>query len=346
MVTKTPDKRIKVSILGASGYSGQELLGRLAVHGGAEVVHAFGQASAGTRLDELMPSLKGQTELVLEPFSIEAAAEGQVAFIALPSGEALAVVPRLLERNVTVIDLGGDFRLKDPSLYERYYGRRHPAPELLEGAVYGLTEWNRAAIAKAELIANPGCYPTSVLLPLLPLLKEAIIDSESISVSSMSGVSGAGRSAAPDLAFAEVNESVKAYKVGMHQHLPEMNTYCRAFAGVATQLNFVPHLLPITRGIYSTMFARLTRAQDPAALTATFQQYYGNEPFVRLRDGRAPEIKHVRNTNRIDIGFTIDLATKQVTLLAAIDNLVKGASGQAIQNFNVRYGFPETEGLL
>jgi len=264
----------------------------------------------------------------------------------LPSGEALGVVPQLLDKDITVIDLGGDFRLKDASLYERYYGRRHPMPELLERAVYGLTEWNRAAIAGADLIANPGCYPTSVLLPLLPLLKEAIIDAQGISVSSMSGVSGAGRSAVIELAFAEVNESVKAYKVGVHQHLPEMNTYCTTFSGVPTTLNFVAHLLPMTRGIYSTMFARLRRELDAAALAETFRRYYKGEPFVRCLDGRAPEIKHVRETNRVDIGFTIDDATQQVILLAAIDNLVKGASGQAIQNFNVRYGFAETEGLV
>jgi len=345
MRKNTPPERVRVSILGASGYSGQELLSRLTGHPGAEIVHAFAQASAGTRVDDLIPSLKGRTELVLEPFSIESAAQCDAAFVALPSGEALEAVPRLLEKDVTVIDLGGDFRLKDASVYERYYGRRHPAPELLERAVYGLTEWNRRAIAGADLIANPGCYPTSVLLPLLPLLKEAIIDAESISVSSMSGVSGAGRSATLELAFAEVNESVRAYKVGVHQHLPEMSAYCRAFSGVPTTLNFVAHLLPITRGIYSTMFARLKREHDVSALAATFERYYGNEPFVRLLDGRVPEIKHVRNTNRVDIGFTVDLATQQVTVLAAIDNLVKGASGQAIQNFNVRYGFSESEGL-
>lgn len=345
MSKKRPQGRVAVAILGASGYSGQELLARLVRHSGAEVVHAFAQASAGTRVDALIPSLEGRTALVLEPFSVEAAADCEIAFVALPSGEALDAVPRLLEKNVTVIDLGGDFRLKDASVYERYYGRRHPWPELLDRAVYGLTEWNRAAIAGADLIANPGCYPTSVLLPLLPLLKESIIDAESISVSSMSGVSGAGRSAALELMFAEVNESVRAYKVGVHQHLPEMHTYCRAFSGVPTKLNFVAHLLPITRGIYSTIFARLRRGHTTAALAATFTRYYGSEPFVRCLDGRVPEIKHVRETNRIDIGFTVDLATQQVTLLAAIDNLVKGASGQAIQNFNVRYGFPETEGL-
>lgn len=346
MLAKGPQKQVAVTVLGASGYSGQELLGRLAGHAGARVMHAFAQASVGTRVDELMPSLKGRSELVFEPFSVEAAAECEAAFVALPSGEALSAVPQLLERGVTVIDLGGDFRLKDASLYEQYYGRRHPRPELLERAVYGLTEWNRAAIAQADLIANPGCYPTSVLLPLLPLLKERIIDAQGISVSSMSGVSGAGRSAMLELAFAEVNESVRAYKVGVHQHLPEMNAYCTAFSGTPTTLNFVAHLLPITRGIYSTIFAGLRRDLDTAALAATFKQYYDGEPFVRCLDGHAPEIKHVRDTNRADIGFTVDALTQQVTLLATIDNLVKGASGQAIQNFNVRYGFAETEGLV
>ena len=345
MAEASPQGRVKVSILGASGYSGQELIRRLVDHAGAELVHVFAQSTAGIAVSELLPSLTGRTTLKFESFSIEAASGSEVAFVALPSGEALHVVPGLLERGITVIDLGGDFRLKDASLYERFYGRGHPFPELLDRSVYGLSEWNRQALAGASLVANPGCYPTSVLIPLLPLLKEKLIDGRSISVSSMSGVSGAGRSAAMDLSFAEVNESVRAYKVGAHQHQPEMQAYARAFGGTETRLNFVAHLLPITRGIYSTLFARLSNGVDLSTISSTFNHYYGKEPFVRLLEKRAPEIAHVRGSNRIDIGFSVDPSTGQVALLAAIDNLVKGASGQAIQNFNIRYGFKETEGL-
>ncbi|MBE0555645.1 MAG: N-acetyl-gamma-glutamyl-phosphate reductase, partial [Proteobacteria bacterium] len=244
-----------------------------------------------------------------------------------------------------VIDLGGDFRLKDTSLYERYYGRPHPVPELLQRAVYGLSEWNRKAVSEAALVANPGCYPTSVLLPVLPLLKEGIIDGEGISISSMSGVSGAGRSATVELSFAEVNETVRAYKVGVHQHEPEMQTYCRAFGGIETKVNFVAHLLPINRGIYSTMFAHLKENKDLSTIASTFDRYYGKEPFIRILESRPPEIAHVRGNTRIDIGFTVDENSREVIILSAIDNLVKGAAGQAIQNFNIRYGFNETEGL-
>jgi N-acetyl-gamma-glutamyl-phosphate reductase len=338
-------RRKKVSVLGASGYSGQELLRRLIDHPGAELVHAFAHTAAGNSLSDLLPSLRGRTSLALEEFSVEAAAESEAAFVALPSGEALRVVPQLLEKGLTVIDLGGDFRLKDGSSYERYYGRQHPFPALLESAVYGLSEWNRKALANASLIANPGCYPTSVLLAVLPLLTEHLIEGGSISVSSMSGVSGAGRSATLELSFAEVNESVRAYKVGVHQHQPEIQTYCQNFSGTPARVNFVAHLLPITRGIYSTIFAQVNQNVDLPRIASTFERSYGTEPFVRICGSKPPEIGQVRGTNRIDIGFVLDSGTGQVTILSAIDNLVKGAAGQAIQNFNIRYGFNETEGL-
>jgi N-acetyl-gamma-glutamyl-phosphate reductase len=345
-MTKSSPEPLPVCILGASGYSGQELLRRLIGHPGVRLIHAFAQTNAGLPVTELVPSLHGRTTLRFEPFSLEAAAEGRMAFVALPSGEALHIVPQLLDRGVMVIDLGGDFRLQDPILYQKAYGRKHPAPELLDRSVYGLSEWNRQSIAGASLIANPGCYPTSVLLPVLPLLKEGIIDSTAVHISSMSGVSGAGRTGHVELSFAEVNESVRAYKVGVHQHQPEMEAFCRTFAGTDARLNFVAHLLPLTRGIYSTMFAGLQPNADFSTIRSIYERYYGNEPFVRILDGKAPEIAEVRGSNRIDIGFTINSNTGGVTLLAAIDNLVKGAAGQAIQNFNIRYGFTETEGLV
>lgn len=345
MATGSQQDRVSVSVLGASGYSGQELLRRLVDHAGVDLVHVFAQSSAGSPVTELLPSLKGHRHLQFEAFSLEAAAESSVVFVALPSGESLQTIPRLVERGLTVIDLGGDFRLKELSLYEKAYGRSHPFPALLRQAVYGLSEWNRESIANASLIANPGCYPTSVLLPVLPLLKDELIDGKALNVSSMSGVSGAGRNAALELSFAEVNESVRAYKVGVHQHQPEMEAYCQAFAGTETKLNFVAHLLPITRGIYSTVFARLRPEIDASRIRSTYERYYSKEPFIRILNGAPPEIAKVRDSNRVDLSFVVSPQSETLMILAAIDNLVKGAAGQAIQNFNIRYGFTETEGL-
>ncbi len=336
---------VAVTVVGASGYSGQELLRRLAVHPGVELVHAFAQSTVGVPVAELLPSLAGRTRLAFEPYSLNAAREARVAFVALPSGEALSIVPELLDQGMVVIDLGGDFRLKDSALYAQAYGRQHPLPGLLAHAVYGLSEWNRKSIAGASLIANPGCYPTSVLLPVLPLLKENVLDSTALNVSSMSGVSGAGRSAALELSFAEVNESVRAYKVGVHQHRPEMETFCQVFAGATTKLNFVAHLLPITRGIYSTIFATLRSGVELSRVRSIYETYYGREPFIRFLDGKPPELARVRESNRTDISAFTDTSTGGLTILSAIDNLVKGAAGQAIQNFNIRFGFNETEGL-
>ncbi len=337
---------IKISIVGASGYSGAELLKILLRHRQVEVERLFANSSAGKRVAEVYPWFSGEVEASYEQYSAEAACKSDVVFIAMPSGEAMHIVPELINRGQRVIDLGGDFRLKDPSLYQKFYQRDHKATDLLPRAVFGLPEWNRSQIKSATLVANPGCYATSAILPLAPVLKEGIVQLHGITISSLSGVSGAGRSASLDLSFTEVNESVKAYKVGIHQHTPEIQTALEAIAGAPVSLTFVPHLLPITRGIYTSIYAPLAENVRQGDVLAAFRKYYDHEPFVRILDTAIPEIKHVNYTNYIDIGFRIYSDNDQLIILSTIDNLIKGAAGQAVQNMNLMFGLKETEGLL
>jgi N-acetyl-gamma-glutamyl-phosphate reductase len=342
----TVSASITASIIGASGYSGAELFGLLEHHPHVTVGKLFAQSSAGKQLQEVLPRFAKTRSLELEPFSLEAACKSDVVFIALPSGEAMKMVPGLLERGKRVIDLGGDFRIKDPSEYDLFYKRAHAAPQLLGTAVYGLPEWDRTAIASANLVANPGCYPTGAILPLVPLLKEGLIEPHGIAISSLSGVSGAGRSASLDLSFAEVNESVRAYKVGTHQHIPEIRNALAKLSGRNVAMTFVPHLLPITRGIYTTIFASLISPLSAERVFGAYQKYYADAPFVRVSEEAIPEIKHVQHTNFIDIGFRLYPENDQLVIFSVIDNLVKGAAGQAVQNMNLMFGFNETEGLL
>jgi len=339
-----------VSIVGASGYSGAELYSLLSSHFSIRVGKLFANTSAGKHFHEVFPrfSPKFATSKspLFEQYSSDAACSSEIVFIALPSGEAMRIVPELLQRGKRIIDLGGDFRLKNVSVYEQYYKHQHSSPALLNQAVYGLPEWNREAIRKAKLVANPGCYPTSALLPLLPLLKEKVIRDDGIAISSLSGVSGAGRSASADLSFAEINESVKAYKVGVHQHTPEIKSVLSELAGRAITCSFVPHLLPITRGIYTSIYAPLAQEVTPERVDEIYKSYYAREPFIRFSANDIPEIKHVTNTNVLDIGFRIDGENKMLIILSALDNLIKGAAGQAVQNMNLMLGFSETEGLL
>lgn len=337
---------IQVSVVGASGYSGAELFKILLRHRHTKVDKLFANSSAGKGVTDLYPWFAGRVEASYQQYSVDAACKSDLIFVALPSGEAMNIVPDLLSRGKKVIDLGGDFRLKDPSLYEKYYKREHKAPGVLPQAVFGLPEWNREQIKSAALIANPGCYSTSAILPLAPLLKEGIIQSNGISISALSGVSGAGRSSGLDYSFVEVNESVKAYKVGVHQHIPEIKSTLETISSKTVSLTFVPHLLPITRGIYSSIYAPIATEVTQGDVFAAFRKHYGNEPFVRISDTLVPEIKNVNYTNYIDIGFRVYTENNQVIILAAIDNLVKGAAGQAVQNMNLMFGFEETEGLL
>ncbi|NUN70765.1 MAG: N-acetyl-gamma-glutamyl-phosphate reductase [Bacteroidetes bacterium] len=335
----------RIAIIGASGYSGAELLKILLRHPQVTVSAVFANASAGKRVDELYPSFRAQSDLVYETYSPERTADADLVFIALPSGEAMKYVPQLLDAGRRVIDLGGDFRLQDASLYTKYYKHDHLAADYLPQAVYGLPEWNAAAIASAQLIANPGCYVTSALLPLLPLLKEGLIQPNGITISSLSGVSGAGRSSSVDLSFTEVNESVKAYKVGVHQHTPEIETVLHTFGGVPSTVTFVPHLIPITRGIYSTIVVQPATAVTSERIADVYAAHYASAPFVRTIGAAVPEIKHVQQTNYCDIGWKVYERNGQIILHSVIDNLVKGAAGQAVQNMNLMFGFDETTAL-
>lgn len=337
---------IKASIVGASGYSGAELLKILLRHGHVSIDKLFANNSAGKKVTELYPAFQTRIDSVYEQYKPESVADSHVVFIALPSGEAMNIVPELLERGKRVIDLGGDFRLSDPSLYQKYYKHEHKATALLSRAVFGLPEWNCELIKNASLVANPGCYPTSAILPLAPLLKDGIVQSHGLSISSLSGVSGAGRSASTDYSFVEVNESVKAYKVGVHQHTPEIKTALEDISGASVSFSFVPHLLPITRGIYTSIYAPLAKNVSQSDVAGAYDKYYRGAPFVRYSDTSIPEIKNVNYTNYIDIGFRVYPENQQLLVFSAIDNLIKGAAGQAVQNMNLMFGFDETEGLL
>lgn len=337
----------RIAILGASGYSGAELLRILLRHPDVRITDVFAHSSAGRTVEELYPVFRATPAgpLVFREFSVDAVKDVDLVFIALPSGEAMKHVPALLDAGKRVIDLGGDFRLKDAALYTKYYKHEHTAPSYLPKGVYGLPEWNAEAVRSAQLVANPGCYVTSALLPLLPLLKEGMVRPDGIVISSMSGVSGAGRSASVELSFTEVNESVRAYKAAVHQHTPEIETVLTDLSGRNATVTFVPHLIPVTRGIFSSMYLRPTSPLTSDDVREALTKHYSSAPFVRLLGETSPEIKHVQHTNYIDIGWKPDPRNGTLALFSAIDNLGKGAAGQAVQNMNLLIGANETEGL-
>ncbi|MGK9475698.1 N-acetyl-gamma-glutamyl-phosphate reductase [Melioribacter sp. OK-6-Me] len=335
---------INVSIAGAAGYSGAELIKLLLRHPEVKIDKLFGYSTAGKKIDEVHPSFRYLLSKEIVPFETMSLSDTDILFVALPSGEAQSIVSEAYKKNVKVIDIGGDFRLKDVNLYKKYYKHEHLNPELLDEAVYGLPEWNTSEIKKAKIIANPGCYPTSVLLPLIPLLKEKLIKPDFISINSYSGTSGAGKSVNLSMIFTEVNENVRAYKVGNHQHIPEIDFYLQKFGNVATAFTFVPHLMPITRGIYTTIHCKTNKSTDRLEVEKVYKKYYSDKPFVRLIDDGIPEIKNVAYTNFCDIGFSI--AGNDLIIMSAIDNLIKGAAGQAIQNMNLIFNYDQTLGLL
>lgn len=332
------------AIVGGSGYSGAELMRLLAGREDIRLVRVTANTSAGQRVDALYPDLSGRVDLVFEEFN-PAAVEGMdVVFVALPSGEGMKAVPLLREQGVRVIDLGGDFRLREAGAYQQYYRHPHTAPDLLGEAVYGLPELYREKIAHASLIANPGCYATSAILALLPALSHSLIEPEGIVINSLSGVSGAGRAASVEMSFSELNENVRAYRIGVHQHIPEIESILRAGTGRDVSVSLVPHLIPITRGIYTTVHARLVTSLTDQEAGALYSAYYRTMPFVRVRS-QIPQILSVVRTNFCDLYISVQPRTRQIIIVSVIDNLVKGAAGQAIQNMNIMFGIPETEGL-
>lgn len=338
--------KIKVAVIGASGYAGLELVRLLLEHPEAELVLAAALDSADRPLAELHPELRGRCDLFCYRYSRDLIqrAGADVAFAATPNEASAEIIPALLGAGIRAIDLSGAFRLKAAAAYPRWYGFEHPAPELLARAVYGLSEANRQKIAGAQLVANPGCYPTSILLPLLPLLEADLIDlSSPLICDAKSGVTGAGRSPRSDLMFAEVNENFKAYSVLSHRHAPEIAEQ----AGLKNEdLVFVPHLLPINRGILSTIYLRLSAKSSDEQIGLIYQESYAGEPFVRLLGPRRfPEIRNVARTNFCDIGWALSGDGRSLVVISALDNLVKGAAGQAIQNMNLMFGLEETLGL-
>jgi N-acetyl-gamma-glutamyl-phosphate reductase len=338
LLTDSETKR--VAIVGATGYAGSELTGILARHRHAELVALFSSGSGAAA-----PANPAYPQLIARPFAFDALVEAkpEVVFLATPNEASAELAPKLLDQDIRVIDLSGAFRLNDPALYPTWYGFAHERPALLDQAVYGLTEFCNGELKSARLIANPGCYPTSILLALRPLTY--VIDREQpVICDSKSGVSGAGKKADLAFSFSELYGNFKAYGVGQHRHEPEIRQGLRL--GDRTALVFVPHLLPTLRGILSTMHVGFTRTVTADEIAAEYARVYENSPFVRvLPAGQLPELKSVVNTPRCEIGFTLLQGGRRAVIVSVIDNLLKGAASQAVQNFNRMCGFPETEGL-
>jgi N-acetyl-gamma-glutamyl-phosphate reductase len=338
---------IRVAIVGATGYAGAELVRILSGHPEAELTVLTSRQYAGIRFDEVYPVFSGAVDLVCEAYSADRICDrADVVFMALPHQLPMSFVPEIIEREKKVVDLSADFRFNEVAIYEATY-QQHTAKELLESSVYGLCEIYAEQIEKSTLIGNPGCYPTSVLLPLIPLLKKGLLDPSSLVADSKSGVSGAGRSLALGSHYCEVNESFKPYKVADHRHNPEMDAILSREAQKAVSITFVPHLVPMTRGMLTTIYAIPAADLNARDVTDCYTAAYSQRPFIRLCSGdRLPDTLNVRGTNYCDIGFKLDERNNRLILVSAIDNLVKGAAGQAVQNMNIMMGLDETAGLL
>ncbi len=344
-------KKAKVAIFGASGYSGEELVKRLSEHPLVELTSLTSRQYAGKKASEIFRWIGRRSPLaslafvepdptILSPLGVE------YAFLALPHGIASEYATALLSTGIKVLDLSADFRVKDPAVYKFFYKSEHPSPELLKKSVYGLPEIYRSEIRQADLVACPGCYPTSILLPLVPVLREKLVRVPSIIVNSLSGVSGAGRKTEPDLLFVECNESARPYGLPLHRHLSEIEQELSNAAGEAVTIQFAPHLIPLNRGIITTIHADPIKPLTAETLTDVFERAYGSEWFIHLLGlDRYPDVKNVVGTNRLEIAWRIDPRTGRIILMSAEDNLVKGAAGQAIQCLNVMNGWEESLGL-
>ncbi len=337
---------VKAAVVGATGYAGAELVRILSGHPHVELTMITSRQHAGTAFSEIYPAMAGVVDAECEAFSAdEVSQRAEVVFTAVPHKAAMDVVPGLIGRGTKVIDLSADFRFRNPATYEAWY-EPHLAKDLLKTAVYGLPEIFADDIAKASLIGNPGCYPTSVLLPLLPLVNEPFVDAGNIVADSKSGASGAGRSVSLATHFCEVNESFKAYSVGEHRHNPEMDEVLSLFSGQNIRITFIPHLVPMTRGMLTTLYVGLREPLTTEDVVFRLERFYADKPFVRIcPPGRFPNTMYVKGTNYCDIGLKVAPDGGRLIMVSAIDNLVKGASGQAVQNMNVMFGLPETAGL-
>jgi N-acetyl-gamma-glutamyl-phosphate reductase len=334
---------IRVGIIGGTGYTGVELLRLLALHPEVEVAVITSRSEAGMHVADLFPNLRGHLDLCFSEPDVEQLSGCDLVFFATPNGTAMQLVPQLLRADTRVIDLAADFRIKDAAVWEQWYGMQHACPELLQEAVYGLPEMNREAVRTARLVANPGCYPTAVTLGFLPLIENGLLDLQGLVADAKSGVSGAGRKAAVGTLMGECGESFKAYSVPGHRHLPEITQSLELASGGSVGLTFVPHLLPMVRGIEASLYGKLTGDSD---LQTLFEQRYAHEPFVDvLPPGSHPETRSVRGTNTCRIAVHQPQGGNTVVVLSVIDNLVKGAAGQAVQNMNLMTGLEETLGL-
>ncbi|MGI6168846.1 MAG: N-acetyl-gamma-glutamyl-phosphate reductase [Christensenellales bacterium] len=332
---------IHASVLGATGYAGAELVRLLCGHKDVVLTHLYSKSYAGKSMSDIYPSFEGTSLPLLEQVDIlSAAKDSDVVFTSLPHGTSSELIPSLYKQGVKVVDLSGDFRYRCAETYEQWYNTPHPAPELLKQSVYGLPELHREAIKKSRLVGNPGCYTTCAILALAPLLRAGLIEKKGIIIDAKSGTSGAGRSASLPFSFCEVNESFKAYKVAAHRHTSEIEQELSVVAGEEVLVSFTPHLLPIQRGILSTIYADYKGGD----LSACYEAFYQHEPFVKV-SSTLPELKQVVGSNFCKIGFVVDERLGRVIIISVLDNLVKGAAGQAIQNMNLLFGLDETTGL-
>jgi N-acetyl-gamma-glutamyl-phosphate reductase len=346
-------KKIPVAIVGASGYAGEDLVRLLLAHPGSDLVAITSRQYAGQTLAQIFPKFshypKAKSLRFTEPNAELLAKDAEVVFLALPHGVAAEFAVPLLQLGCKVIDLSADFRVKSADTYKEFYAHDHPAPELLAKSVYGLPEAYRNEIKNATLVACPGCYPTSILLPTLPLLRAKLIEPNGIIADALSGVSGAGRKVELDYLFAECNESMRPYGVPKHRHLSEIEQELSKAAGATVTIQFTPHLIPVNRGILTTLYLQPTSKDVSGlndAVAACYRDAYANEPFVRIVEGKAlPDTKNVVGTNFLELAWRVDPRTKRLIVMSAEDNIVKGTSGQAIQCFNILSGLPETTGL-
>ena len=339
---------IKVGIVGASGYSGSELLRFLANHsGGLQVALCTSETYAGQCIDSVLPNLRGFLSSAVEPLDLDSLKERVDAVVlAVPHKVAMSFVPLILAQGLRVVDLSADYRLEDAKTYQAWYDTEHTSAELMPQAVYGLPERYRAKIRDAQLVANPGCYPTSAILAAMPLVDQGVVELDTIIVDAKSGISGAGPKPRENTHYPNRESNVVAYNIGSHRHTPEIEQELSAVASVPVRVTFTPHLVPMTRGILSTVYMRLTEEMSTEEALGIYSGFYENEPFVRvLPSGAYPETKAVLGSNYCDVGLEVDTRTRRVVAMAAIDNLGKGAAGAVVQNLNLMFGFNETDGL-
>ena len=336
---------IKVSIIGASGYGGGELARLLVGHPEVEIVHLTAESKAGEAMADLYPNLRGFTSSITEAAdAAQIAKDSDMVFLALPTGKAMQLAPAIVP-HARLIDLGADFRFKDPQVYEQWYKSPHASPELLADAAYGLTEFKRGEVRRAQIVGNPGCYPTAALLATLPLLQSGKVRTNGVIVDAKSGVSGAGRGLSMGTHFSEVNENVKPYNVAGHRHTPEIEQEMSALLGREMPVTFTPHLVPMTRGILVTAYLSVAGSVTTEEATSILSEAYTGEPFVRVLADVLPQTKATSGSNFCDVAVRVDTHSGTLIAMAALDNLVKGASGQAVQNMNVMMGLPEDLGL-